>query len=91
MWKKITVKTESGSTYVVDRRGDSYYLYAKHNPTVTSRNVNGKEWEVAQPMPPVIGMPWLVMSAHFFDKSDSRRMPGGGKYTSNVVDFQIEN
>ena len=83
-WQQITVITYTGSEYTVVREGVDFYLLATHIPNMTSTDVNGERWKIAEPKFPEIGKSWHIYSAYYGDINNPLRMPGGGKLTSPV-------
>jgi hypothetical protein len=88
--KTTVVKTETGSIYVVVQRDNRFFLHTDHTPNSYSQDVNGEEWEIEVPEVPVVGKRWMLTCVHFSDRGHPNRMPGGGKYTSRVVEVHNE-
>jgi hypothetical protein len=85
--------TESGSTYDVKEDAvGRFWLRGDNVATPVSCKLNGSDWweiDRVKPWPPKEGQKLYTCSAHFHEPKDHpKRMPGGGKHTSVVVDVK---
>lgn len=91
MNRRYVVGTETGSVYIIREIDGRFWLSGKNVSTTRSQPLGDmKEWEIFKPSPwpPVKGDGIYMVSIHVDDsKNHPKRIPGGGKFTSNVVDF----
>lgn len=83
------ITTESGSLYRVGLDADGRWWIGGDNvATPTSRSLADGCWEIEPPAawPPELGSPLEFRAPARLSREDPRRVPGGGKVTSRVVE-----
>ena len=87
----VRLRTASGSEYLVKRHSDdSWWCSARNVPNASSTPLDGTGWwRIARPFPwpPIIGCYVVLMALPEFLHNEPRRMPGGGKWTSPVIEM----
>lgn len=85
------VRTYSGSSYTVarDAREGRYWFGGENVASPTSTALPpGAAYEVIAPSI-VVGLPAIILAPPELDRGDPRRVPGGGKRTSPVIEVII--
>ena len=93
-----SVTTKSGSVYsfwhVKTTTWVGWLVKGLNIPNPGSETLGKRYWPIDKPMPwpPEIGKGLTFFSRHFKNKEHHLRMPGGGKYTTNIVSVEdIDN
>jgi hypothetical protein len=88
MTMKIKFGTLSGSKYTVERdENNVWWLEANNVPNWGSVPVDGR-WEIDEPFI-AEGQSARLVSAHYLEFDSPKRIPGGGKITSPVLDIEV--
>jgi hypothetical protein len=86
--KQYYIRTETGSSY-------RWYIYTDGTQFVSGKNVANQislpigddAFQIEPAETPIIGQEWLFNALKSLKPGDPKRMPGGGKLTSRVIEF----
>lgn len=88
------VRTESGSIYWLARDDEGqWWLSARNVANPVSQELGERRYAIAAPTPwpPIVGYPIVLSAAPDRPPDDPHLLPGGGKWTSRVVDFDMHD